>query len=1050
MSALTGNETVSDYFYGWNNSNFYVTSNNQATQNQLTIANTITVYLKGCNLIARDEYTEAVDGWNKKTGDNVFLNEDMTSRANIILSTDYHTAYVTDLRIDGDSTINCIAMSKYVASSEHKTQLNIKGLNARDKLEIDSILITHQPKLENLHITVPSGTSNLTWFIYGRATIADYNDTIIKNCQIDMPEKNIDLNMGEVKFQQGTVAEFKTIKYYGDFVLSGVDTFVHIYGDVIGNYNTISLSNNASLVVEGSVKRGWVHATAIGTIDTDGYLVVKGNLLEFSRLEVKKGTIVANVISVGSKFNIHGGTVVANMITNKPYVGGSGNEANLYDTYPFTTYPQHDTSEQAWSIYGDAKVYLFGYYKANNNVFDTSVKATDLENPVSDLITDMEDGTLNSNLPAKIASYAASHDGETFALGNSNYTKGINTAGRIRSVQIYGSAQLYAAGNATFYNETSIYGNAEITVYGTLGSRRDMTISGTPTIYAECIAGGGNLTYRDSNGNSRWAEIILQGGTINVNSLGADNDKRNTLIVEGTPALNPWTEDSVSVVQDVCINYIYGSDFTVANDQKLDNARFYGVWENGFPSTMTGEKTFSTVTATAGNSTSKWHYGSLYGVEVESISENGMLAGKEAFLTSRNVYEYIDLYAVKDSYILTVKALDSKKTASYNGGTALTQGDEISLTAGESYTLTLGNAEDINKTVLWYQDPNGNLHNVPLTAGQGSGTLTFVMPASNVELYITETLPLDLSSYSLAFFDDGFMAELTKTRDDSVFKYSGSYIIIQSDPSETVNLISVRQNLASGQTMTIRGLNQKIREQYGIEFCDNVTAELIVDGDNIVSFIHIPETANVTIKGKTGNNADTLRVHIYTDKNESVYAERSSIGSVNGKAGTITVKDLHLVKKDKSARMFSSSSLTSKRLTLENVVFDDTETGNLEEGFSYNTGSFAVNFQDILIRECDLLFKGDKSYQPVIFNSCKNVTIDSSIVTQNDFGSSSSNGPILFSTITGEFKITGKSVVTITRENTDAKVFHEYLYKKESYPATVYVQDEAKLIVKAD
>ncbi len=1055
------NDNIKTYFYTWNSDNFHVTSSGTPTDNQLTLTNAKTVYMKDCVMTARDTYAELVN----RTADADIKNQDLAEYANVVLSTDYHPAYITELKIEGDgNTIHCVAMSNYKISSEDKLGLNMTGTSTdtRNKLSIDSIYISYKTNLKNLDITVPDVENHTKFFIYGFTTIADYNDTTVTNCNLNIPDKDISLEFGEIQFLRGSTAEVNNVDFYGDFKVAGTDGYVHVNGNLVGNYNTVVLTDSASLVVEGNVERSWVHATAIGNINTTGCLIVKGGVLEFSCLEMSQGTVIANIITVGNRCNITGGTIVTNMITNKTTSGAQA-ELVTSDRYPFDTYSQMAALDTSWIFTDQAKIYLFGYYNTTSDgkKFDKNVRADSEDNPIQPIIAEMENGGITSDLQDKIAEYAAESKEanrtlECFALGNSSYTKGIDTDGRFRSVEISGDAEVYAAGNAVFYNETNITENANVTVHGNLGSKRDMTIDGSPNIYAASISNGGNLTYADSSNNNRWAETILKSGNIHTDSLGYDNDKNTTLVVEEGVSVEPWKTETVNVVQDICINYIYGNDFTVENNLKQDNVRFLGEWNNGFPTAMTTKddgKTFAPVTITANEQEAKWHYGSLLGEEVTAIPADGVLLDKAAFITSKTegqLYEQIDLYAVRDTYTLSVKELDDGKTVVLGENDSLANGYTRELRFGEEYTLTLGNRADVHKTVLWYQDPNGNLHNVNPVMNEDTGKVTFTMPASNVELYITESLPLDLAYYSLAFYDESFWAELTNTRDDSSFNYQGSYVVTQSDLNETINTMSIRESFTNGQTLTINGLNQKIRKKHGIELYDNVKSTLYVDGDNTISFIHVPYSADITICGKNADaeKKDTLRLYQYSSESNGNDGNVNlvAIGTYSGEAGNVTIQDLHLIKKEKGTKLIASATKTEKSVTLTNVFYDDYET---EEHASYNSGHFIAKYTNVKIeRNSDFRFIGKTDYQPRIFNTCINVTIVDSHIKQQETGSKNSAGANIFQSVTGSFYIEGDSTVDITyRNSTSSDTYHESLYPATSYPTVVRVSDTSKLTV---
>ncbi len=103
------------YFYAWNSSNFYVTSNNVQTQNQLTLINTMNVYLKECNLIKTDRYAAEARGTKLGTKElngasaGSFYQEGTDVYGNIVINNRIHNLYAVNLFVIGTNTVHGIS-----------------------------------------------------------------------------------------------------------------------------------------------------------------------------------------------------------------------------------------------------------------------------------------------------------------------------------------------------------------------------------------------------------------------------------------------------------------------------------------------------------------------------------------------------------------------------------------------------------------------------------------------------------------------------------------------------------------------------------------------------------------------------------------------------------------------------------------------------------------------------------------------------------------------------------------------------------------------------
>ena len=87
------------------------------------------------------------------------------------------------------------------------------------------------------------------------------------------------------------------------------------------------------------------------------------------------------------------------------------------------------------------------------------------------------------------------------------------------------------------------------------------------------------------------------------------------------------------------------------------------------------------------------------------------------------------------------------------------------------------------KTVVWYYDGNGNVHNLQPVVGADNASISFTMPLSDAEVWITNELTIYLDKYSIQFTPYGFTTSLEdtvfSTATDTVYLYQVVFFLTQ-------------------------------------------------------------------------------------------------------------------------------------------------------------------------------------------------------------------------------------------------------------------------------
>lgn len=829
------------------------------------------------------------------------------------------------------------------------------------------------------------------------------------------------------------------------------NTYIRCFGDWLGSYNTLNLYENSNVVIDGNLVTTYSHWTAGAVINTTGYLIVKGNRAELENFTMLRGTLIANAAVLGRSCNISGGTVIANQLMNSPSKYANTNADGDYqytdtgscvevkdndDNYPFTTYAQNNAKKGEFVFGEKSKIYLLGYYiTSGNRVYDTSVKATDSENPVANVISSVaaEDGDLNTSAKISDADMqnmiknSSNTESECVMFGSSTF----NTAARMRSVLISG-AEIYAAGNLTFFNDTEIT-SGSVYCNGRLAGKRDLTISGTASVTASEVGNNYNLTTSDDSKITRWQKTVISGGKITANRLGAASVpyvsdsgmlSKSTLVISGNPTIQAKTSGkTVEYATDVYINYLADEEtFTLPTELPVSVHYEGSDYQN-----LTTEQgvTLSCPTLKGETETSaNWVLDSLAGESVDTINIDAAFSYQGTKLTDKNAYKERDnicFYAVKGNYDLSV-AEGGGEISQIRIGNSIYQSFDSAISAnrGAEVTVTLKDISMAGKSVIWYQDAAGKFYNVNPTeeSQNGQTILKFTMPAASVQIYVTDEMQLYLNRYEISITSDGFRTQYDAETDGeaaSSFKYAGNLVITQdnivgtkfvekqqdSDRSVGVAGILENQSKADGTKLTeatttknrlhIESVNEnrsvtlrKIIMDGGQdedkiiieENCGNV--ELQIDGAVRLLSVYLQNGSNLIWKGKSQKTAgDKAQDILQFDSGTASTANITGFinNGTEGETGSVTFENLNILR---SNEYYASTGSTRRTLVYSPrqkesavVIFKDcTMKATVESSMS-----LVSNYPEVMIENSKFDIKATTGWNSVFLNNCSKVTI---------------------------------------------------------------------------
>lgn len=1077
-----------EYFYVWNkNDQFRLTSAGNETMNQLILTNAITVSVRNCKMSATNEYNEKAVGSQIGGAElgNIFTNEtgknietelitksvNLKDYANILIDTSKTNAYTVNFNIEDDeSQIMDISTDGFHTASQYKGQINLKGSSSRkNKLKLGTVFGDFRVSMNNLEVTSYDKKDIDKAFNY--AFYTSYSGLLgFTNCTIDMKERDIytydySITVNSTDFKARNIR-----LYYNGLLISGTSN-VHIYENVYSARHTITLTGSSNAVIDGNVVSTTQDMYASGNINTTGYLIVKGTVFDSANMEFKKGTIICNILEIGSQTTFSDSArIITNMITgnvhnslklengkrvlsneNSNRIGFLVKLSSNEDDYPFITYTPDSVTKRNYTFGGaNTKIYLYGYYKTSGNYYDTTIKATDTNNPVNqwiskcmnddgELKTGLNSATLSdSELQNSIKGYTDSKNKECMILGNSTYTAQTTRP----RYAVFSGANIYAAGNLTLFNDTTVSAG-NISCNGDFGTKGELTITGG-TINAGTVGNVENITTSKADMTKCWKKTQISGGTVKAETIGA----RSSYATKDTPQRSyvditaGTIKDGTKVQKDEYVNYIYDkNDFPDGKNNNVsfnNNVRMTTTWTTKLGDwTTEGIQTLPILTDSTGEKGS-WTYGTITGSTITGIGTAGQILPESADKEYVQDNDQILLYATKSQYVLTKMYGTSYYSLSVDGESNITFADttvtdiadmktkdvqKADIKKGAKIKLTVTDEKYKDRTVVWYKDGNGQYHNALSDAQWEGNSITFSMPNGNSYIYVVDDehqLPLDLYANGLSFTADGFMTEyasadangsLNAENKENVFKYSGDYKIVQSNIKEgditqdskyDLNITSTKMtanrirfakdfdNLEDAQKIYANRIFQKCEDaQFGVVLENGAKVKMQMEGKNTFFRFSVKESSKLNLCGKTGNSTDVL-YFLKSVSNIPAY-NNVIIGNVEnenyGKTGECVIKDLDIRMRSNYAGYLMHGAANGRQGML---TIDHCILNRYTWG---DTSSLGINLKDITISNSIFTIPNGSSYTTSLFLDCSNVTIEKgSEIQWSGVGSSSTGG----------------------------------------------------------
>ena len=1065
-ASVTGSEDENSgwyfYEYNWNSKPFYVTSRDVATQNQLTVVNKVSIYLKHCNLTATDSFLEKAVGLN--LDGKVFNTSGVNLReyANIIIDRTA-TNYIPSIVVDGANTVACIANDKFYTDLNHYNTINLSGQTGKDtdKLTLGTVLGNFAVGLRRLTIQQYEKGGSYEDF---QAIIAAYKygdssiNSTMESCVLVAPERawcgtyRVYFSTSDIELQSFPQNAYQRVSQQ-----TYTNCNVVVHGDVYADH-VYSLAGSSKVRIEGNLLMSSQGDTHMPTIDTTGYLIIEGNRAEFANLKMRKGTLICNTLSVSQGSEFSGGTVITNVLSERASTDNTS-ESNA-DGYPFGRSVSGSSGTFNF-IFSGSKVYLFGHYSTTANgsydsKLDLTATALTEGNPIKSVVEQYRNGGVYTD--AELASaVAAAAEGaqECVSLGRTSYILGSDT--HVRNVRITGGA-IHAAGNITFYNDTTVSGGTVVT-RGSFASKRDLFITGGSVTAAE-VGNAYNVT-RTEDGIVRWAQTSITGGSVTTNRIGELSatirgvEARSYVSIATTGVtISPLTAGgSVAVVSDLKVNYHLAEGMILPSTMPTNVRYQCSDYTQG--SSLEGQLRLSETNSDAKvtfaslkiseTESADWTLDSVSGDIVSFIDNAGHPEGRE---TSAYVYspaKSIELYAVREHNTLTIREGENYITRAtvtdgegnmadltFTNGTA-------SVKSGSTISFTVPAAMK-DKVIVAYYDDSQVLYNActsePTANADGTYTFRFTMPRTAAEIWVTNWFNLYLNRYSVAFTADGFATEYgtsagngNYTFDASrSFSYQGNIRLSEEGAkterikafgtttgtndapltftkgSATTNLIHFTRdfdNLSEGKQqreIVLSNLIQTYTEQGAKQTVleGGAQVRLGIDGHVGLYVVHVPQTANIEIYGVNAGSRTGL------DLPDTLWIqgfENYSLGNNNGACGNITLTDLFITQRNGADGGIGCyyGKQTPSSLTMRNCAM---------KSANYYDGTWIVKgMQNVNLDHCYINLVISPSWPGDLIHYCHSVTL--------------TNGTEYILTYGSEHM--GYAPFTVSRDNTDVK-----------------------------
>lgn len=1110
-----------EYFYVWNYTDpFRVTSKNENTKNQLTLVSAMTITLKDCKMIATDAYRDQAAGTKLggielenlyddqgKSMSQTLANTDLTQYANVVLDTDKTNQYTVYLNLKGDNNVIAdISTSGFHAEAKYGGTVYVQGIdNGNSKAVLGTIFGDFICTVQKLDVTAYAKETPFRYLTY-TSRVGSVN---FYQSNIQAKDRTVFTYSSNMNVVNSQLYVREARGYYYGINISGA-SYAHIYGDVLSNRHSMSVKDSASVVIDGNVLTTNQDQYASGDINTSGYVIVKGTVYDASNTRFTNGTVICNTLIVGSYITTNGSArLITNLITTNTYsniqydkVAGryypslNSSDRSVYsigkadqneDDYPFRVFSSSVATTRTYSFGGaSTRIYLFGYYKnaavGGVDYYDLSITAMDQDNPVREYVHQCLDdnGDLKSQVSlddtalqngVKAASGYANN--ECMMLGNSTYIPGTNTP---RFVAFTG-AQVYAAGNLTFFNETTV-SDGLIWCDGSFGTKSDLTVSGGQ-ITAKTVGNVYHLNTVYADGTKRWKKTLITGGTVNADEIGArashgtkGSIQRSLVEITGGTIQGKTTQSTSTIQSDEYINYIYdNTDFPEASNtfaSMPDNVRLAAQDTDGTTKSWHTEDSISFAPPVAADGTTgSWQFGSLSGPEATGIGADGSLLPNESNINVSQKDQLL-LYAAKDKYNLTKVYGTELYTLTAEGGNAVfTSGtmtdisnlqqinvQTASVSGDTEITLTVQDKLYRTRTVVWYIDGNGQYHNALAGKSWQGNSITFNMPKGNTYIYVVDdehALPLDLWVSSYSFDSKGFVTQLvdvdssgklTDTDADKRFTYSGNYRIVQS------NLKNDQIKDSDGTALT--GVNKADMTSNRIRFASDFDNQTTSNNQIILSRIYqkcqddqfgvlVESSSDESQGGKVKLQLDgKIALFRFQLKYPSslalagmngngtdvLYFNRAqtnspsdyliNAGTITGMPGNLTLEDLKLNYKSGYGGYMLYGTQKGGSLTIKDCTFYNKAWGD-------STG-FARYVEDIKIQGSNIDITTGYSYTTELFSGCGNVTVSGkSKIQWKSIGSENTGGYPFDYGIGGTLTVDDSEIVTNFDSSADTR-----------------------------
>ena len=1119
-------------FYEWNPSlAFYVTSHNEPTQNKLELISALTVYFKDCNLQVQDVYSNELVGRRRNTTYLAMANNNISDAkyGNIIINHSYVNSYTVKLYSEGENTLGVITKNGTESNTAYNGTLYVYGSNS-GTAHIASVLGNISVYFENLTLLPYESEEhpdNFEYLMYVRGSTEGAAPMTFTNCNVQLPEKSLHSTRGPLTFRTNTVAVLKSTLAYSSTSIAS-NSNIHILGNLVNVYQGIAISGtNTKLLVDGCILRNYNHWNA-GSSISGGTVIVKGATAELGCFTQSGGFILANNVTVGRWCKKTGGVMVTNQLTNAS-VGYVVNGTPIFtlnddrmtysssgyvsktttngDNIPYATYTQVNQTRTTPYSFSGGTLYLLGYYEISGDMLNREMKITDSANPLLPLYNRMvtDDEITATSIPAADLRAAVEESSQTRSsnecvmIGSTAYR---GETGAYRFVTVSGSASIYAAGNVTFWNDTTITGGT-IVCHGNLGCKNDLVIDGG-NITANAIGNVRHLT-RTVDGLTHWETTDINGGTLTTDLIGAvlqpeltHEDgafNRSTVNFSGSPVIQPRNGNEVKIVDDMYINYVYDNDVYRNNTSNPQTIRMTGAVSGSTFGTMTlcndnavlqsASTTFVNPVVRADNSDGSWVLDSLAGPITNEVVLRGTIYGNGSEVSGTNVNssaydsrQSLNLYATKTDYKITL--MDPNSITATAEGRPLVFADDttyyewadrdvqITTVAADSrVVIKPNNSAMLDKTVVWYFDETGLLHNVYPTYDYENGTMSFIMPRADITVWCRNEMTLYLDLYEIGFTPDGFRAEYEETRDDSTFHYTGDIRIRQSNIRKTrTNAYNITgesgdnsyaaTTYATGNRMIFDAgagnkdkrkitLDQIIqivpqgngiadRRSWGTWITKGEDVQFDINGTVRYSAIRVDDTTSLHVKG-TGKETSTFSAWLTGLSSGSQY----SIGST-AKAGDVTIEDVFMFMPTDNIVVGGTSKNANATITFRNVDFkqsSSTSTGTLS-----SRTSIASYCGNVVFDNCNLgSMIYASGYSSSLFPSYNNLTMHDTTLDFT-FGSESTYGRCAFWTVSGIGQVTLSGSTAITETQRTGAANKESMITSR-YPVSVTMTDDA-------